>query len=65
MNDLAVTVGRTWCGKTRARITGRAGRRTVDVTVTGWRRTSALAEVQATFEAVSADPARFLEGHPR
>lgn len=60
--DLHAEVARTWCGKTRARLVGRTGGYTVDVTVTGWRRASVLAEAHATFAAVSADPARLLEG---
>ncbi|MGW4525169.1 hypothetical protein [Amycolatopsis sp. NPDC004378] len=56
MTDLSIDVTRTWCGRTRARLTGRARGVTVDVEVTGWRRTSVLAEAQATFEAVAADP---------
>lgn len=62
--ELHATVTRTWCGKTRARLVGHADGRTVDVTVTGWRRTSVLTEAHATFEAVSADPRRYLEGPP-
>lgn len=65
VNHLDITVQRTWCGKTRARITGTTAGRTVDVTVTGWRRASVLAEAQATFDAVAADlPLPRPKGHP-
>jgi len=53
--DLDITIRRTWCGKTRARITGHTGGYEVDVTVTGWRRASVLAEAQATFDNAVAD----------
>lgn len=66
MTDLRIAVTRTWCGKTRAQITGRADGVTVDVEVTGWRRAHVLAEAHATFDAVSADPTAPLlkKGHP-
>lgn len=54
--DLDITIRRTWCGKTRARIVGRVDGFKVDVTITGWRRPSVLAEAQATFEAVADNP---------
>ncbi|GAB3156348.1 hypothetical protein GCM10027258_62630 [Amycolatopsis stemonae] len=56
MTEFSIDVTRTWCGRTRARLTGRAWGVTIDVEVTGWRRASVLAEAQATFEAVAADP---------
>jgi len=55
VNHLHITIRRTWCGKTRARIVGRVDGYEVDVTVTGWRRDSVLAEAQATFDAAVAD----------
>lgn len=55
VNQLHITIRRTWCGKTRTRITGHAAGFEVDVTVTGWRRDSVLAEAQATFDAAVAD----------
>jgi hypothetical protein len=61
--DLHITIRRTWCGKTRARITGQSAGYEVDVTVTGWRRASVLTEAQQTFDAVASNPARFLKGH--
>lgn len=61
MNQLDVTIRRTWCGKTTARITGRTNGATVDVQVTGWRRASVLAEANATF-AATAQQAQ--EGQP-
>lgn len=56
MNHLDITIRRTWCGKTRARLVGRVGHQTVLVEVTGWRRTHVLAEAQQTFAAASTDP---------
>lgn len=56
MTHLDITIRRTWCGKTRARLVGRAGHQTVVVEVTGWRRASVLAEAHATFAAFSARP---------
>lgn len=62
VNHLDISITRTRWGKTRARLVGRAHGVTVDVTVTGWRRTSVLAEAHTTFEAASSDPTRLLEG---
>lgn len=58
--DLDITIRRTWCGKTRARLVGRVDGFKVDVTITGWRHDSVLAEAQATFDAVAADPTQLL-----
>jgi len=64
VNSLDITVTRTWCGKTRARLAGHADGRTVVVDVAGWRRASVLAEAHATFDAAT-DPHRSLpKGHP-
>jgi hypothetical protein len=52
--DLHITVTRTWCGKTRARLTGRVDGATVDVTVTGWRRAGVLTEAHETYTALAA-----------
>lgn len=60
MTDLVITVTRTRCGKTQARLVGRVDGYEVDVTVTGWRRTSVLAEAEATFAAVTTNPAHLL-----
>jgi hypothetical protein len=65
VNRLDITIRRTWCGKTIARITGQSAGYEVDVTVTGWRRASVLAEAERTFAVVSANPAEFLKGHHR
>lgn len=66
MTDLRIAVTRTWCGKTRARLTGHTDGLTVDVEVTGWRRAHVLAEAHATFEAVTANPTAPLprKAHP-
>jgi hypothetical protein len=53
VTELHITIRRTRYGKTQARITGRSNGATVDVTVTGWRRASVLAEAQATFDATA------------
>lgn len=60
--NLHVSITRTWCGKTRARITGTTRGHTVDVTVTGWRRASVLTEAEQTFAVISADPRKFRPG---
>jgi hypothetical protein len=55
VNRLDITIRRTWCGKTIARITGQSAGYEVDVTVTGWRRASVLTEAQQTFDTAIAD----------
>jgi hypothetical protein len=65
VTEFHATIRRTWCGKTRARLVGCVDGRTVDVTVTGWRRASVLTEAQQTFDATVADPTHLLpKGHP-
>jgi hypothetical protein len=62
VNHLDITVQRTWCGKTRARITGRADGAVIDVTVTGWRRASVVDEARRTFTATAV--LQLPKGHP-